>query len=360
MTDRPTPLSRKPESNAAPPAEWAPHDAVWLAWPSHGELWGDALPAVQGEFVALCRSIAAVDSESRTPRGERLRVLIRNEDDRRNADDALEGLGAELVPVPYGDVWLRDTAPIFGRTPTGDLVAHCFRFNGWGERYRLPGDDRVAASIASHIHAERRHHDLVLEGGAVEFDGQGTLLTTRSCLLNPNRNPGRSVSEVEGPLREAFGVERIVWLEQGLLNDHTDGHIDTLVRFVAPGHVVCMTPSGTDDPNAEVLAKLEADLGAAVDAAGRPLKVSTIGSPGRVCAADGTVLPASYVNFFIGNVTVVVPTYGTPYDAQAVEKLAALFPDRTVVGTSARRLLEGGGAFHCITQQQPSGDHHAQ
>ena len=332
-----------------PPAEWSVHDAVWLAWPSHRELWEDGLEAVQAEFVSLCRAIADAGG------GETLRILVLDESGARAVRAALGDFRIDVQIAPFGDIWLRDTGPIFASDERGRRVAHRFRFNGWGERYRLPGDENVAPFVARASNAAALEQSLVLEGGAVEFDGEGTLLTTRSCLLNPNRNPGLSPSEVEAQLIAAFGVDRVIWLGEGLLNDHTDGHIDTLARFVAPGRVVCMAPSGDDDPNADVLHQLRTDLEAAVDARGRRLHVCTIPSPGRVVGSTGMILPASFVNFYIANTTVVVPTYGTAYDEAAVAGLAALFTDRRVIGSSARQLLQGGGAFHCITQQQPAG-----
>ncbi|MEM6731052.1 MAG: agmatine deiminase family protein [Myxococcota bacterium] len=326
----------------APPAEWSPHAAVWLAWPSHRELWEHNLEPVQAEFRELCRAL--IDG------GETVRVLVRTDEDARRCAEAL-GAAATLHSCPYGDIWLRDTGPIFARAE-GGLAAHRFRFNGWGEKYRLEGDQSVAPFLAETAGARRIDHLFVLEGGAVEFDGEGTLLTTRSCLLNPNRGPVGSESEATDRLTRALAVERVLWLESGLVNDHTDGHIDTLARFTAPGVVVCMEPNGPDDPNRAVLEMIAFELAAFTDARGRSLAVHTVPSPGRI-ETDGVVLPASYVNFFIANSAVVVPTYGVDADAEALSRLAELFPGRAVVGCSARTLLEGGGALHCITQQQP-------
>jgi agmatine deiminase len=330
------------------PAEWGRHSACWLAWPSHGHLWGDQLGPAQAEFAGLCRAIAEEG-------GEALDLLVQDAGAERAAREALASVPGlvRFHRVPVGDIWLRDTAPIFVQDPAGALGAACFRFNGWGGKYVLPGDEQVAGRVAALCGLPMFQHDWILEGGSVEGDGQGTVLTTRQCLLNPNRNPGLDQAAIESSLREALGAEKVLWLEEGLLNDHTDGHIDTLARFVAPGVVVCMEAREADDPNAATLDRIASDLAACTDARGRKLQVVRIPSPGRVRNEQGEVLPASFVNFYIGNGTVIVPTYGTPHDEAAVAALAPLFPGRRVLGRPARAILSGGGAFHCITQQQP-------
>ncbi|MDR3683917.1 MAG: agmatine deiminase family protein [Geothrix sp.] len=330
------------------PAEWDRHSACWLAWPSHGHLWRENLGPAQAEFAALCRAIAEGG-------GEALDLLVQDEDAETQARAALGPVIGQVRfhRVPVGDIWLRDTAPIFVKGPSGPLGAACFRFNGWGGKYVLPGDDQVAGRVAALCGLPRFPHDWILEGGSVEVDGEGTLLTTRQCLLNPNRNPGMGQAALEKALRESLGAEKVLWLEAGLLNDHTDGHIDTLARFVAPGVVVCMEARDAGDPNAGTLDRIAADLAASTDARGRRLQVVRIPSPGIVRDEAGELLPASFVNFYIGNGTVIVPIYGTPHDEAAVAALTPLFPGRRVLGRSARAILSGGGAFHCITQQQP-------
>jgi agmatine deiminase len=193
----------------------------------------------------------------------------------------------------------------------------------------------------------------VLEGGAVEVDGEGSVLTTRQCMLRGQRNGAASETDIERMLCDSLGCRKVLWLEDGLCNDHTDGHVDTLARFVRPGAVVAMESRASDDPNRDALRRLLRDLESMVDARGRRLEVIRIPSPGRITDADGRVMPASFVNFYIANASVVVPTYGSPFDDEAVQLIGRLFPGRTTVGVDARAVLSGGGAFHCITQQQP-------
>ncbi len=320
------------------------------------------LPAQQA-FSSMCEAIADVDPETKQARGERIELLVPDERARADAMRALSQVGPRVHVIPYGDIWLRDTAPIFLQGPDGARKAAVFRFNGWGGKYVLPGDDRVARRIveawaspgAAGTARAGDVHDWVLEGGSVEVDGEGTVLTTRQCLLNPNRNPQLQPAEIEARLIAALGVEKVLWLDEGLVNDHTDGHVDTLARFVGPGVVVCMEPSGDADPNARALVAIRSALEKMTDARGRTLSVVRVPSPGRVTSDDGSIVPASYVNFYIGNRAVVVPTYGSPFDDAAVAAIGRCFPGRRTVGVDASAILAGGGAFHCITQQEPRG-----
>lgn len=327
------------------PAEWAPHAAIWTAWPSHADLWQESLEPARIEFAAMVRALAA--SHGDRP-GESMKVLAHGPEALASARDAL-GDCAEILAAAFGDIWLRDTGPIFA----AGALAHSFRFNGWGGKYVLPHDTDVAAFIATQAKAGLRRHDFVLEGGAIELDGEGSLLTTRQCLLNPNRNPGWEEADAEAAMRAALGIEAVLWLDEGLLHDHTDGHIDNLARFVAPGRVVCQAPFGPDDPNAGVLEAIARRLEGFTDARGRCLEVIRMPSPGLVRDEDGQPVPASHMNFIIGNSSVVMPIYSESGEA-ALRVLGGLFPGRRTIGLGARALLSGGGAFHCITQQEPS------
>ena len=333
------------------PAEWEPHSAVWSAWPSHADLWLEDLEPARAQVGALFRAIAHVDAHGR-PRGEALRILACGDEALASAKAALTGTGAEIIPAVFGDIWLRDTAPIFVRS-AAKLSAACFTFNGWGGKYVLEGDDGVAAFVAARASVPATINPWVLEGGSIDVDGLGTCLTTRQCLLNPNRNPNLSQGEIEDRLRAALGIEKIIWLGDGLANDHTDGHVDNIARFIAPGVVMCMEPSGADDPNREALNAIIADLQVATDVGGRKLEIVTVPSPGRVENDDGEVIPASTMNFYIGNTSVVVPLYGSETDERAVAAIAEAFPSRRTLGLPAGRVITGGGSFHCITQQQP-------
>ncbi|MFW6354459.1 MAG: agmatine deiminase family protein [Verrucomicrobiota bacterium] len=341
------------ESRFRYPAEWEPHAAVWLAWPSHQAPWEDtALADVQAEFAALCRAIADPDPASGQVRGEPLQILVPDETHEADAARALDGLGARFHHVPFGDIWLRDTAPLFLHHVT-ERVASVFRFNGWGDKFVYPEDDKVADRVAHLSRDQTLRHDWVLEGGSLESDGEGTLLTTRECLLNPNRNPHLSREEIEERLELALGIRRILWLDRGLIGDHTDGHIDNLARFVAPGRVLCMAPSGEDDPNREVLEETIEALGNMSDGAGRRLEVVTLPSPGRVLDRKGEIMAASHVNFYLANTTVVVPLYPGSDDKTVCRVLGECFPGRRVIGVPAWNILHGGGSLHCITQQVP-------
>ncbi|MGE0868833.1 MAG: agmatine deiminase family protein [Kofleriaceae bacterium] len=334
------------------PAEWTRHDAVWTAWPHDPEQWLEGLEAPRRALMAMVAAIVDLDGDG--PRGERVELLVRNAADEAAARELLGPavLGVRFRHAHYGDVWLRDTGPIF-MTRGDRITAARFGFDGWGGKYLMDGDPELAARVMAWVEVRGAAFDFVLEGGAIEVDGTGTLLTTRQCLLGGARNPGLDQADLDARLRWALGVDHVVWLDRGLINDHTDGHIDTLARFIAPGVVVCMEPAA-NDPNREALQGIVADLRAATTASGRRLEVVTIPSPGTVTDRSGALLPASYLNFYIANTTVVVPTYGVAADDAAVAAIGALFPQRRAIGLDGKSVVVGGGAFHCSTQQQPS------
>jgi len=320
----------------APLPEWAPHQAVWIGFPSAADLWLEDLAPAQAEVAAFA---AAVHAEGK---GEEVWLVAA--DETAGAEARRLAPFARVIVEPFGDIWLRDTAAIILGSGAGRRGVD-FRFNGWGGKYDLPGDDTIGARLAAEAAIPCSRADWILEGGAIDGDGSGTLLTTEQCLLNPNRNPDFDKDEAEAQLKRDLGATRVVWLGDGLLNDHTDGHVDNLARFVGPNQVA--VPEATaDDPNAAVYADaaealLNADLG-----------VVAIPSPGLV-ERNGEIIPASYMNFYVGNVVVVIPLYGAVNDDAAVEAIQHLFPDRKAIGLRADHILTGGGSFHCISQQVP-------
>lgn len=327
-------------------AEWSPHRATWLAWPHDEEFWGEAFAAAKAELAALCRALA---------QGNALEMLVGDSRCRAEAGEHLAGLPVRFHGIEYDDIWMRDIGPVFVRTGER-LTGVRFRFNGWGGKWEHARDAGVAPRVAEAAGVPLFEVPLYLEGGALEFDGEGTCLTTRSCALNVNRNPGVGEKDVEDWLDRAFGVRKTVWLERGFDCDHTDGHIDNLARFAGAGRVLCMEPAGRYDPNADVLAEITETLGQARDAKGRRLEVVQVPSPGEVVDADGELMAASYMNYCVTNRHVLVPVFGTASDAGAVDRIASCFPTRRTLGLSASRILAGGGSFHCITQQEPSLD----
>jgi agmatine deiminase len=324
--------------SARQPPEWAPHDWVWIGFPSHADLWLDDLDQARAEVIAFARAVHAGGT------GEKVRLVAADAEAAAVARQ-MAGSRIEVVEAKFGDIWLRDTGPIVVKHDD-QREGRCFQFNGWGGKYELEGDDSIGPRLAEAAGLPATRHEWILEGGAIEVDGTGTLLTTEQCLLNPNRNKDMSRQEIEERLGADLGIGRVVWLGEGLANDHTDGHVDNLARFVGPGRVAIPEPQG-DDPNAAVYL----DARARAQAAG--LRIVPLPSPGHV-ERDGEIIPASYMNFYIGNAAVVVPVYGVPKDDDAVKAIGALFPNRMAIGIRADHVLTGGGSFHCISQQMPS------
>lgn len=320
------------------PAEWSPQQAMWTAWPSHPDLWVENLMPARREVAAMIMALASAG---------RVNVLAMGDKALAAAKTALVSPNVKIIPANFGDIWLRDTGPIFVRA-NGKKAAATFRFNGWGGKYDLPHDGEVAGFIAKQAGVTAIENDFILEGGALEHDGAGTILTTRQCLLNPNRNTGNfNRNDIEEKVKAAFGAQRILWLDKGLLNDHTDGHVDNIARFAAPGHVICQSPSGADDPNADVLNSIAEHL------SGMGMKVTRIPSPGLIVDdEEGEPVAASHMNYIIYNGVIVLPTYEDVYSKEAAKALQAVFPSHRIVPVSALHVLTGGGSFHCITQQE--------
>jgi len=328
------------------PAEWEPQKAIWTAWPADAREWNGDLEAPRRDVAALVHALCDAN---------KVRLLVNGPEAEASARVAI-GDAADIIPARYGDIWLRDTGPIFASSPDGS-VALRFRTNSWGGKFDLPDDATVGDEVARLSGARIVRFGFVLEGGAVDHDGQGTILTTRQTLLNPNRNVWTR-DDAEKALAEALAARKVIWIGEGLLNDHTDGHIDNIARFVAPGRVVCQSPGGPGDPNAETLNAIADALEGVTDAAGRRLDVVRIPGVGLYRDPLGEVSPASHMNFIIANGVVAVPVYGTGTEIAAIEALQTVFPDRDVIGVPSIGLLgsggAGGGSFHCITQQEPA------
>jgi agmatine deiminase len=334
------------------PAEWNPHAATWTSWPSDDELWEGELEAVREEFADMVTILARFE-----------RVVVNVQDDEAEADARarLEARGVDASRVDYhhvplDDAWFRDNGPLFVVNGYGRVALTDWRFNAWGGKYEYGKDTLAPERVAETLGMRRFAFPYVMEGGAIEVNDDGVLLTTRPCLAAPTRNPDLSEEETEALVRAGLGARHVVWLEHGLEGDHTDGHIDTIVRFCDDRTLVCAV---TDDEADANFAATQANLAALrelVRGDGEPYTVVPLPLPRDAITVDGKRVPATYANFYIANGVVLVPTYGDPHDELALEILRPLFPGREVIGSSARALITGGGAFHCVTQQQPEGE----
>lgn len=322
------------------PAEWAPHEAVWIGFPHLDEEWAGRIDAARADVAAFANAVHDGG------RGEEVRLVVNDLAQAEIAAGLVEA-GVRILVQPLGDIWLRDTGPIIAGTGAARRARN-FEFNWWGEKFVMPGDQEVGAALAAASGLPVDDQDWVLEGGGIDVDGTGLCVTTEECLLNLNRNPTLTREDIAVRLHQSLGIERLLWLGNGLIGDHTDGHVDNLARFVGEGRLAIPVAAGSDDPNAQIYADARARA-----AAFGGVEIVDLPSPGRV-EIDGELAAASYMNFYIGNTVVVVPTYGVPNDRAAVDTLAALFPDRRTVGVPARGIIVGGGSFHCSSQQLPA------
>ena len=318
------------------PPEWHAQDLLWVGFPHLAEEWSGVIERAQEQIAAFASAVADT--------GQQVRLIVR---DAANAARAAALVSGKVVLEQrvYGDVWLRDTGPLV--VGEGEArAARLFGFNGWGEKYLMPGDREIGADLAASAGLPATRADWVLEGGALDGDGTGLVVTTEQCLLNPNRNPHLSRADLEMRLARDLGFDRVLWLGDGLINDHTDGHVDNLARFVAPNLLAVPRAARANDPNAAIYADaLERARTFGVD-------VVEVPSPGRI-EWDGMVQPASYMNFVITTRAVIVPVFGSVHDADGVAAIAALFPGRETIGLMADAVLKGGGGFHCSSQQLP-------
>ncbi len=343
------------------PAEWEPHAATWLAWPHERRDWPGKLAPIPWVYGEVVRHLAP---------GERVRILVKDAAMERRARALLGRVGVDLGQVDFFRIptdrsWTRDFCPLFVKHRDGRVGLTNWRFNGWAKYANHKKDDAVADRLALRLKkahwtpqvrgADGRPQRVVLEGGSVDVDGRGTLLTTEECLLSPvqARNPGMSRAELEAVLGAYLGVRKVLWLGDGIVGDDTHGHVDDLCRFVGEATVVIATESDATDANFEKLRENRRRLESMTDADGRALRVVALPMPAPV-SLDGVRLPASYANFYIGNAAVLVPTFNDPQDRKALEIIAGLFPSRQVVGIHAVDLVWGLGTLHCMTQQEPA------
>lgn len=345
------------------PAEFEPHDGCWMLWPERPDNWRLGAKPAQKAFTAVASAIA---------RFERVTMGV-SAAQFQNARNLLPG-HIRVVELSYNDSWMRDCGPTF--VTNGKIVRVVdWDFNAWGGLdgglyFPWDQDDLVARKVAEIEWVDRYKAPLVLEGGSIHVDGEGSLLTTEECLLNPNRNPHLSKSEIENLLMEYLNVEKILWLGKGVYNDETSGHVDNLACFIRPGVVALTWTDDKNDPQYEISADAYERLMHMTDARGRRLEVHKIHQPGPIYitreesegvdAIEGTLpreegdrLAGSYINFYMANGAAIVPVFDDPHDQPALQKLAELMPEREIVPVPAREILLGGGNIHCITQQQP-------
>lgn len=335
------------------PAEWESHEATWLSWPHKEASWPGAFDNVPGVFVEMTKHLTA---------SELVRINVADEDFAERVRQLLQAGGVNLDAVrfhlnPTNDAWCRDHGPIYVvREVNGrrERAINDWGYNAWGDKYPpYELDDVVPTRIAKEAGEPLFTPGIVMEGGSLDVNGRGTLLTTEACLLNPNRNPQLNQAQIEQYLKNYLGVTNILWLGDGIVGDDTDGHVDDLTRFVSADTVVTVLEDDPQDENYAPLKDNYERLLTMQDQDGRPLKVITLPMPGPVWFEDQR-LPASYANFYIANKAVLVPTYRHANDAVACEVLQRCFPDRQVIGIDCTELIWGLGSIHCVTQQQPA------
>lgn len=339
------------------PAEWEPHESTWLGWPHEVTDWPGKFPAIPWAFAEIVRLLSEV---------ERVFLLVENHAAELRVRAILKKSGARLAAVTFLSVptdrgWMRDSGPICVRTAKGDVAYNHFAFNGWAQYANHKKDAAVVEKanrqlkhrVWQPVHKGRR---VVLEGGSIDVNGSGTLLTTEECLLSKaqERNPRFTREDYAEIFRKYLGVRKVLWLNRGIAGDDTHGHVDDLARFVNPTTVVTVVEENPSDGNFDPLQDNLARLKQMTDQDGQALRVETLPMP-QAIYFDGQRLPASYANFYIANGLVIVPTFNDPHDRVALNTLAGLFPERKVVGIACRDLVLGLGTLHCMTQQQPAG-----
>lgn len=333
-------------------AEFETHETTWLAWPHNPETWPGRLAEVEEIYQQMIEALAP---------GERISLLVNDDRMRCRVSKRLSRKGIPSGKITYlmistADAWIRDYGPSFISKAKGNLSRKalvCWDFNAWGGKYPSHLRDRsIPDQLGAFLKISVYRPGWVLEGGSIDGNGKGTVLTTEQCLLNPNRNPGSSREKIEKALHDFLGVTQVIWLGRGIEGDDTDGHVDNLSRFVAPGTVVTAVEADPADPNEVPLRENLRRLQRSVDQDGKKFEIVALPLPGRI-SGPSRRLPASYLNFYIGNEVVLVPVFGQPNDARALRILHDLFPKKKVIGIRSESLLLGWGGIHCITHEEP-------
>lgn len=332
------------------PAEWEPHNAVWLAWPydeitfgslnqKNNEINTSRLAKVEKVFVKIIDELQA---------GEQVKLIVRD----KNINPDIESR-AEIIEADYADVWTRDYMPSFVKNENGKLVATKWTYNAYGEKFSgLIKDNNVWEEINKKFKIPTFNPNIVMESGAIDVNGSGVLLTTEQCLLSPSRNPSLSKKDIENIFAKNLGISKVIWLKEGLVNDHTDGHVDEIARFVSSSKILCAYEDDSSEENFKILNDNYEFLKNSKDENGNSFEIIKLPMP-HMIYNNGVKAPASYANFFIGNKVVLASTYNDPNDEKALAIIQSCFPDRKVVGIDCSELIYGGGALHCITQQEP-------
>ena len=332
------------------PAEWERHDAIWLSWPHDPLTFPDCVERVENTYVKIIKEI----HES-----EKVNLFVKNQAMKEKVVGMLQTVGVDFAKLrfflfDYADVWFRDYGPTFIINNHQELAMVNWIFNAWGDKYdELLKDKYIPQVINKTLQLPCFKPPLVMEGGSFDVNGKGTLLTTEQCLLNTNRNPNLTRSDIEKYLKEHLGITHFIWLKNGICGDDTDGHIDDLARFVNPTTIVCAYEDNPEDQNYEALKGNYEILKTSTDQNGNQLNIIKLPMPGNIIG-DECMLPASYTNFYIGNTKVLMPTFNHKNDSTALSILQELFPDRKVIGIDCTDLVNGYGTIHCISQQQPS------
>jgi agmatine deiminase len=335
------------------PAEWHRHSATWLTWPKDPETWPDRVSQVEEIFVQIMAALAP---------NERVNLLVDDGETEQNVRQRCTFSGSENIRfyrIQTVDSWIRDYGPNFLLNDRGELAYNDWLFNAWGNKYEeLKKDNSIPALLESLLNIPRFEPGIVMEGGSIDVNGAGCLLTTEQCLLNPNRNPRLNRAEIEQYLKDYLGVQKVVWLGDGIVGDDTDGHIDDIARFVSPTTIVCAVEDDPADANYKLLQDNLERLRHMTDAQGQAFEILTLPMPGTISGKSSITrdlerLPASYANFYIANGVVLAPVFGHANDARVLETIRRLFPNRRVVGINCEPLVWGMGTIHCVTQQQP-------